>query len=108
MKVLIWNRLKETLHRFDRDQSGLALIYVTVALPVITDGLLIDGTSQPGFSGTPLIQLNGSGIGGGDQGNRRIVRDRQCAGNRQRLGKPSGRPDVEQSASRHRNIRESE
>ena len=35
MKVLIWNRLKETLHRFDRDQSGLALIYVTVALPVI-------------------------------------------------------------------------
>jgi len=34
----------------------------TVVLPTITDPVIIDGTTQPGFSGVPLIELNGTGI----------------------------------------------
>jgi Calx-beta domain/SdrD B-like domain len=36
------------------------------ALPVITDSVIIDGTSQPGFAGLPLIELNGSQVTSGD------------------------------------------
>ena len=32
----------------------------TAALPTITEALTIDGTTQPGFAGVPLIELNGS------------------------------------------------
>ena len=35
-------------------------------LPAITSPVLIDGESQPGYSGTPLIEINGSQAGGGD------------------------------------------
>jgi len=34
------------------------------ALPEITDALIIDGASQPGFAGTPIIELNGNGLAG--------------------------------------------
>ena len=34
-------------------------------LPDITDPVIIDGTSQPGYAGTPLIELNGANAGGG-------------------------------------------
>lgn len=37
---------------------------LTEPLPVITGGVLIDGTSQPGYAGTPVIELNGSNITG--------------------------------------------
>ena len=41
--------------------SGAQRISVRVyALPTITHAVVIDGTSQPGFAGTPLIELNGS------------------------------------------------
>jgi hypothetical protein len=30
------------------------------ALPMITDPVIIDGTTQPGYAGTPLIEINGS------------------------------------------------
>jgi hypothetical protein len=33
------------------------------ALPSIASPLTIDGTIQPGYAGTPLIELNGSGTG---------------------------------------------
>ncbi len=33
------------------------------ALPTITDTVIIDGTTQPGFAGKPLIELNGAGAG---------------------------------------------
>ena len=33
-------------------------------LPIITDPLIIDGTTQPGFSGAPIIELNGNGVAG--------------------------------------------
>jgi hypothetical protein len=32
-------------------------------LPTITDSVTIDGTSQPGYSGTPLIELDGTSAG---------------------------------------------
>ncbi len=35
-------------------------------LPAITNSVLIDGFSQPGYADTPLIELNGSQAGGGD------------------------------------------
>src|SRR6266404_498351 len=41
--------------------SGVQTITPATALPVITDPVVIDGTTQPGFSGLPLIELNGNG-----------------------------------------------
>ncbi len=35
----------------------------TTALPTITGNVLIDGWSQPGYSGTPVIELNGNNAG---------------------------------------------
>src|SRR5262245_31311562 len=32
-------------------------------LPSITDPVTIDGTTQPNFTGLPIIQINGSGAG---------------------------------------------
>jgi uncharacterized repeat protein (TIGR01451 family) len=40
------------------------------ALPPITESVTIDGTSQPGFTSTPIIELNGSGAGAGVNGLR--------------------------------------
>jgi titin len=40
------------------------LIQPTSALPFISDPIVIDGTTQPGFAGKPLIQLDGSKAGG--------------------------------------------
>ncbi|HEX8204339.1 MAG TPA: autotransporter-associated beta strand repeat-containing protein, partial [Isosphaeraceae bacterium] len=38
------------------------------ALPAITDRVVIDGTSQPGFTGRPVIELDGSAAGAGVDG----------------------------------------
>jgi Calx-beta domain-containing protein/pre-peptidase/VCBS repeat protein len=38
------------------------------ALPEITDPVVIDGTTQPGFAGTPLIELNGQSTPQGTAG----------------------------------------
>lgn len=40
--------------------SGQATITPTAALPAIQVAVIIDGTTQPGFVGAPLIALNGS------------------------------------------------
>jgi hypothetical protein len=40
--------------------SGLQTIAPTALLPDITDPVVIDATSQPGFSGVPLIELSGA------------------------------------------------
>jgi hypothetical protein len=50
--------------------GGVKTIALSSPLPVITGSLTIDGTTQPGFSGTPLIELNGSGAGSGAYGLR--------------------------------------
>ena len=41
--------------------GGAATINLLSALPAITVPVTIDGTTQPGFAGTPLIELNGTG-----------------------------------------------
>ncbi len=39
-----------------------------VALPEITEAVTLDGTTQPGFAGSPLIELNGSSAPAGTTG----------------------------------------
>jgi titin len=46
--------------------AGVHTIAPTNALPPITDSVAIDGTTQPGFAGAPLIELNGSSAGNND------------------------------------------
>ena len=41
--------------------SGIQTINVTSELPTIADPVVIDGTTQPGYAGAPLIVLNGGG-----------------------------------------------
>jgi uncharacterized repeat protein (TIGR01451 family) len=48
--------------------SGPQTIQPRFALPTITDPVAIDGTTQPGFAGTPLIELDGSGNPNGPEG----------------------------------------
>ena len=43
--------------------SGVHTITPTNILPAITDPVVIDGTTQPGFAGTPLIEINGASAG---------------------------------------------
>src|SRR5438045_2659575 len=42
--------------------SGLQTITVGSALPTVSKSITIDGTSQPGYAGTPLIVINGNGV----------------------------------------------
>lgn len=43
-------------------------IQPTTPLPTITDPVIIDGTTQPGFSGKPIIELSGMSAGTGAHG----------------------------------------
>jgi hypothetical protein len=45
-------------------ESGPQTIQPRTPLPPITDPLIIDGSSQPGFDGAPLIELDGAAIEG--------------------------------------------
>jgi hypothetical protein len=47
--------------------SGLT-ISLTNALPGITEPVTIDGSTQPGFVGIPLVELNGAGAGAATDG----------------------------------------
>lgn len=51
--------------RFDIPGVGVHTISPASPLPTITDPVVLDGATQPGFAGTPLIELDGSGAGGG-------------------------------------------
>jgi titin len=42
--------------------SGAQTIAPSSALPTITQPVLIDGTTQPGFAGTPLIEIDGTNV----------------------------------------------
>jgi uncharacterized repeat protein (TIGR01451 family) len=46
--------------QFDIPGSGVRLISITSPLPQITTSVAIDGTTQPNYSGSPLIQIDGS------------------------------------------------
>jgi titin len=41
--------------------TGVQTIVLLSALPAITHPVVIDGTTQPGYAGTPLIEINGAG-----------------------------------------------
>jgi hypothetical protein len=44
--------------------AGVHNINPATPLPAITDAVTIAGQSQPGYAGTPLIELDGTGMGG--------------------------------------------
>ena len=48
--------------------TGAITINLASALPAITDPVLIDGTSQPGYAGKPLVEINGASIAAGTDG----------------------------------------
>ena len=54
--------------KFQIPGSGVHIISPGSALPTITDRVIIDGTTQPGFSSVPLIELNGTSAGAGISG----------------------------------------
>ena len=53
---------------FDIGGGGVQTISPTSPLPDLTDAVVIDGTTQPGFAGAPIIELNGSGTPAGTNG----------------------------------------
>jgi uncharacterized repeat protein (TIGR01451 family) len=48
--------------------GGQQTIALLSALPALTTPMTIDGTTQPGYSSTPVIQLNGASAGAGVNG----------------------------------------
>jgi CSLREA domain-containing protein len=44
--------------------TGVQTIQPTSELPEITDPVIIDGTTQPGFAGTPIIEIRGDALTG--------------------------------------------
>src|SRR5205814_1286341 len=48
--------------------AGVQTISLTTPLPPITQQVIIDGTTQPGYAGSPLIELNGAAAGAGADG----------------------------------------
>jgi len=50
---------KDTI-TFNIPGAGVKVISLSVALPEITEAVVIDGTTQPGYAGTPLIELDGT------------------------------------------------
>ncbi len=61
---------------FDADYVGAQFSWYSIdvlsALPTITDAVSIDGTSQTGFDGNPIIELDGSHDGGNIAAGRRV------------------------------------
>ena len=49
---------------FNIPGGGVQTISPASALPDITDTVAVDATTQPGYAGTPLIELDGSGVTG--------------------------------------------
>jgi len=47
---------------FNIPGPGVKTINVLNALPDITDAVVIDGTTQPGYAGTPIVELDGLAI----------------------------------------------
>lgn len=56
------NKAGFDLIRFDIPSGGVKTISPASELPPITDKVTIDATSQPGYSGTPVIQVQGGGV----------------------------------------------
>jgi len=54
--------------RFNIPGSGPHTIQPHSALPTIMEPVVIDGTTQPGFAGKPIIELDGTNAGPGTHG----------------------------------------
>ncbi|MDB5351700.1 MAG: conserved repeat protein [Planctomycetota bacterium] len=50
--------------------TGIHTILPDIALPPLTDTVKIDGTTQPGYAGQPVIEIDGSNAGVGANGLR--------------------------------------
>ena len=48
---------------FNIPGAGVKVINLVAPLPEVTDTVVINAATQPGYSGTPLIELNGSNAG---------------------------------------------
>lgn len=48
--------------------TGSTSIQLTAALPAVTDPVVIDGTTQPGYDSTPVVVLDGSAAPAGTDG----------------------------------------
>jgi RHS repeat-associated protein/CSLREA domain-containing protein len=53
---------------FNISGSGPYIIQPGSALPIITDSVIINGATQPGYTGIPIVQLNGDSAGLGVNG----------------------------------------
>src|SRR4051812_13641582 len=53
---------------FNIGAGGVQTIRPTAPLPNVTDPVVIDGTTQPGYAGTPIVELNGRQAGTGTTG----------------------------------------
>ena len=49
----------QTLIVFNIPGAGVKVINLLTPLPEITEAVVIDGSTQPGHAGAPLIELNG-------------------------------------------------
>jgi PKD repeat protein len=49
--------------RFSIPGPGMHTIALLSPLPAVTDPLTVDGTSQPGFAGSPLVEISGAAAG---------------------------------------------
>jgi hypothetical protein len=54
--------------QFNIAGAGPHTISLASALPAITDAIVIDGTSEPGYAATPIVTISGSAIAGGAVG----------------------------------------
>jgi hypothetical protein len=53
---------------FNIPGPGVKVISLLTALPDIAEQVVIDGSTQPGYAGTPLIELDGTGAGNSANG----------------------------------------
>jgi Ca2+-binding RTX toxin-like protein len=53
---------------FNIPGAGVQTIVPATALPTITEAVVIDATTQPGYAGTPLIEIDGTNAAGLDDG----------------------------------------
>jgi len=53
---------------FQIPPGGPVTINLSDTLPTISDSVTIDATTQPGFAGSPIVELNGAGAGAGVDG----------------------------------------
>ncbi|MCT7977020.1 DUF4347 domain-containing protein [Laspinema olomoucense] len=53
---------------FNIGGGGVQTIQPLSALPVISNSVIIDATTQPGYTASPLIEIDGTNVGGLDRG----------------------------------------